>query len=600
MKIRYRVGGLLAQQDADVAGTRSFLLTNRAGSFYYQNWATRYGGWSVFEGGELFHVLSEIRIPAPHVSEIEHHLYAVEQVRNSLRERFFIPFGEQALVYGVGAEQDIDLVLDVHRAYDNREWGRHYDVVVEDGKTVIRFTKTTDAREDKTNGNEEFTFFVVVNAPGKVLGKWEERTYTEDEKRKSPPSVRYVYRAARFRASQIVISASRDRNAAIRTNDAVVRNLKKSISSVRRYAETFAHQPIELCAAGFALDSMVLSHAPEPVMWAGLPWFFQEWGRDEAVCLRALMQMGEFEIVKKILSRLLRAVQADGQLPQKIGAVSRLEAADAAGWLFLRFADYMALKRLGKEEKELVGEKVVEVIERLDEAHTKDGFAWHEPRETWMDTVPPGVLAARSFATIEMQALRLALYRFAHQLTKNLLYKDYEEKLKQRVRERFWNGKMLADGLDDFTTRPNVFLAAYIYPDLLSRDEWVACFNHVLDRLWLDWGGLASIDKSHALFQAEYTGEDNRSYHQGDSWFWVNNIAALVMHRADKKAFHHYITKIYETSKEELLWRGCVGTAAEVSSAKELRSEGCVAQAWSAATFVELWHELHQNQPLRK
>ena len=46
---------------------------------------------------------------------------------------------------------------------------------------------------------------------------------------------------------------------------------------------------------------------------------------------------------------------------------------------------------------------------------------------------------------------------------------------------------------------------------------------------------------------------------------------------------------------KELLWSGCVGGAAEISSAKELRSEGCVNQAWSAATFIELKHALKKN-----
>jgi len=150
----------------------------------------------------------------------------------------------------------------------------------------------------------------------------------------------------------------------------------------------------------------------------------------------------------------------------------------------------------------------------------------------------------------------------------------------------------LRDGLYDDTIRTNLFIAAYTCPDLLSQKEWVKCFDVALPKLWLRWGGLATIDKTDELFQEEHTGESAESYHNGDSWFWINNLAAIVLARVDKKRYKMYINTVLQASTKEILKSGALGHHAELSSAKELGSKGCVAQAWSAAMYVELVDEL--------
>ncbi len=594
MKARYQVGEMSAAGEAENA---SFLLTNEAGSFYYHNQQTKYGGWSVFDG-ELFHVLSELRLAAPAVSGVVHHLSVVDVVHGALREQFAVPRGERALVHRLNAETDIGLVLDVHRPYDSRAFGRFYRVEVEEGRTIITFVKKTDRREDRTHGDEEFVFFVVVNAPGRVLGRWEERVYAQDALRKDA-SRRFVYHAARFHAAELVVTAGRDLQEALRSNARIAANVRKAVAAQRAACIRFAQLPLEVAAASWSLQGLRAAAAapasadraaPPPCVWAGLPWFFQEWTRDEAVALKALMLLGEFDLAKRIVFSLLERIDAQGLLPARIpAAAGDLRSADAVGWLFVRCGEYHALKGFTKEEKSRVEEALVRVLESHEQLHTRDGLASHGPQESWMDT------ASRSQA-IELQALRLALERVAFQLTKNVIYRERGQALRERVRTLLWDGTQLADSAGDGTARPNVFLAAYAYPELLTKREWKRCFSAVLPKLWLAWGGLATIGLSDARFRQEYTGMDDKSYHHGDSWFWVNNIAALVMHRIDARGFRAYWAKILQASTRELLWSGALGHAAELSSAKELRSEGCVSQAWSAATLVELWNELKGKQ----
>jgi glycogen debranching enzyme len=134
----------------------------------------------------------------------------------------------------------------------------------------------------------------------------------------------------------------------------------------------------------------------------------------------------------------------------------------------------------------------------------------------------------------------------------------------------------------------------------LTREEWIQVFDYNLSRLWCDWdlgegvkgGGLSTIDKSHYLYQPYYTGIDNKSYHRGDSWFWVNNVAAIGMYRLDKKRYGGYIKEILTSSAHDILYWGFIGYSSELASSGWFKSGGCLCQTWSIATYIELVHEI--------
>jgi glycogen debranching enzyme len=195
-----------------------------------------------------------------------------------------------------------------------------------------------------------------------------------------------------------------------------------------------------------------------------------------------------------------------------------------------------------------------------------------------MDTKP----ANRKGACIEVQALFLSmieLHNYIASITKSKkMFKGIEKEYKDKVREAFFDGETLYDSLTEEApsdaVRPNVFLAYYIYPGLLTKKEWKTVFDNILKALWLDWGGLSTINHTNHLFKAEYAGENDASYHNGDSWYYINNYAV-------------------HASKEEMLFSGFIGCCAELSSAKQMKSEGCLSQAWSVASLIELLHEMH-------
>ena len=161
-----------------LADESSFLLSNNAGSFFYHDWKTRNGGWFVHDE-DTFRVIAEMRTASPQVSAIIHSGSKVEMKKNGIREMFTLPEGKNVLVYKTNTPLDTDIFLDVRKLNDNRQWGRHYNIKVEGGKTIIHFMKSTDAREDKTtflnpakNPNcmirvYEFIKYILPGAEGK-------------------------------------------------------------------------------------------------------------------------------------------------------------------------------------------------------------------------------------------------------------------------------------------------------------------------------------------------------------------------------------------------------------------------------------------------
>jgi len=63
----------------------------------------------------------------------------------------------------------------------------------------------------------------------------------------------------------------------------------------------------------------------------------------------------------------------------------------------------------------------------------------------------------------------------------------------------------------------------------------------------------------------------------------------------DGERYYHYINGLTDGAVKDLLWQGALGHASEISSAMEQQPQGCLSQAWSAALFIELVHELHLN-----
>ncbi len=582
----------------DVLG---FLLTNNNGDYFSLGGkpSSRYQGWFLnpFELKEkkLFKVIEDIEIKSsPKILEISNHFWSIERKREKIIEKFFLPSCYHSLIYELSEPSEIELFLDIKESYDNQEEGRFYEIFKNEDVVLIKCQ------------NKEDIFYLAIKSDilnYSEIKEWTLRYYQLDKKRNSFPFERYVYQALKIKAQKIVFSVAPEKDKAIKEVKEVfkkreglkelareeIKKLFKNKESKKIIFKKNISEEIKmayLCVQN-SLKGLIILQNNLSGFYAGLPWSFQFWSRDEAISLKALKKINP-SLAKKILFDLLGKIKEDGKMPNILFRETPFlykENIDASGWIFQRIAEFKK-NYFKKGEIKKISQSLEKTIEGLSEHHCKEGFIIGEAKETWMDT------QEREGARIEIQALLLNLYNLAYQLTQKEKYFQLEKSFKKKVREKFWNGEILADGIDDFTIRPNIFLVAYIYPQLLTKKEWLRCFENVLSKLYLEWGGLSTIDKKDFRFTPQSTGEDIKSYHNGDSWFWINNLAALVLARFNKKKFKKYIEKILEASAKEILWLGVISHHSELSSANRLESGGCWVQAWSNALYLELISEI--------
>jgi glycogen debranching enzyme len=600
MNITHKIPGQGISMHSDAS---SFMLTNSLGGFLFLSSRplSKFSGVFFSDRLEIFKVLEDIGLVGSSYDEIENHLSYVKRKHKANSEKIFFPDGADGIFYSLDKKAKIAVDFDCRKAYDLRSFGRYYDVSVYGGVIIVKFTKRTDSKEDSSHGNEEFSLFVAIEPNGfdakkdyEFINSWEERQYAYDAERKDFPASRHVYRPFIINAKGLFIAFGRTKESAIFG----LEKLRKHKLEDRHYI-TIDKKKDEDAAAAFvcaqdSLAKMMISHEGKTRVFAGLPWFFQLWSRDELISLGALINLGHFKVVKDILFHYIRNIGSDGRLANRVPS-SDLGSADGIGWLWKRVSDFIDKLEAGKElgnylsEKELdeIKKALASSIEKIEKSYMRDGLVTNRMNETWMDT-DYNKADVRDGACIEIQCLHLNMLHLAHQLTGDAKYEKREKVMRSDVLDAFWNGDILADRAEEFILRPNIFIAYYVYPDLLSRSEWESAFRHALDSLWLDWGGLSSIDKRHPLFTAEYSGIDNRSYHRGDSWFWLNNLAAICLLRNNAIEFEDKIKMIINANCDEILWHGAVGHHAELSSASHLSAKGCFAQAWSAAMFIEL------------
>ncbi|MBR9690788.1 hypothetical protein GOV08_03835 [Candidatus Woesearchaeota archaeon] len=584
----------------------NFLLTNKKGGYFLDHKDTKYRGlctlemqkkaWDLLKSVDT---LSISQVP----SLIKYHLWGIEKKHGKASEKLF--FYNNSLMYEVdNYKGNALLTLDIRYIHDFATQGQKYTISEENNFVIVKFKK-----------GKEFVRYLAIksDAPIKKLNRYKDYRFRFDEKRKSAPFSFPIYEALLFQIKgncRISISVSKSKEEAMNEANYIYyshhhlksQKEKELIILFRKKKISRKIKTAYKCSIK-ALDDLYVEIDGLKGFYAGLPWFFQIWARDEAISLGGLINEKRHDLVKNILLRQTSKILADGRTPNKT-PFSALGTADGVGWVFKSFGDVFYSLQRKKQlsnywndgEISVVTSRLKDSIEKILRYYVRKNLTINRKKETWMDTDVGN--DPRDGARIEIQALTLNMLKVAKDLCLYIddpdftRYEALEKEMRKKVRSLFFNNGTLYDGHNDPTIRPNVFLAYYIYPELLKRKEWKQVFRNTLFALWLKWGGVSTIDKTNPLFLDEYTGMEDRSYHRGDSWYFVNNIAAMCLHKVDRRLFSRYIKDIVKASTEDILRLGAIGCASELSSAKEQRAEGSISQAWSSSTYVAMINEL--------
>jgi hypothetical protein len=553
----------------------AMMLTNQFGSYFSAGLDSRYGGLFLNIQNRVIKILDAI------VPIIRKEPSCINRFSNFEYDsiRYFMPNRINGLV--CESEGEHEFHFDVKHPYDDSEWGRDYEVSYKDRLALLKFKK-------------ENILIAVYGGEFTDCQKWVEKEYSYDCARGSYPCKRYVFCPFVAKGNGFVISAGQDESQLIASVKTIWNRLGELKEERNLYESANTEAEFAYVCAKNSINSLV--HRPSittsPRIYAGLPWFFQVWSRDEGISLGGLLKQNSkimMYTIKDILLEEMATIQRDGRLPNRFPKTVT-GCADGIGWHFVRWEGLLdTATRKGMlydlfkpEELKTIIHKLELSLQAMKTNYEKDYLIYSRPQESWMDSIP------RDGALVEIQAMHLKMHQLMYKLTYDNEYNRVQHRLKAEVRRALFKEGYLWDRISDPLIRPNLFLAAYIYPELLSKEEWEGCFDIVLPKLWLEYGGLSTVSIESRQFHEEYTGQNPDSYHNGDSWFWVSNIAAVVLARVNRAKYSKYISKIKQAGIDDILWNGIAGHSSELSSAKELKSEGSPCQAWSASTLIEL------------
>ncbi|MGV8171206.1 MAG: amylo-alpha-1,6-glucosidase [Candidatus Woesearchaeota archaeon] len=661
MKITHRIKkeDISANVFNTLERSASLFMLNKRGHYFSiplmpSDTITNFNGWfNILEKNDeytLYKSIDNIYLEKP-VSEIINNFTNIERLYGDAAEKFTL--AKNGIIYEVDSYNGYVFIdLDFRAIFDTDDKGRIYTIYKHDDLIVIEYTKYSD---DSLRDVKMKAYLAIRGASDyELVDRWSQKVYQYDIARKNSANF-YIYNALKIpcrKNIKLYFAFSEDKDLAIQKAYDISMNAEKIDTLYLKYIDdvlslkndvkeiTGPEAAFAYTASVHAIDSLSMqlsiNHKRISGMWAGLPWFFQYWSRDELVSVLSLLLEHRYDYGKELLMKYLSEIMSDGRLSNRY-PTANLGTADSIGWLFKRLYDFLLLcerrnnfsSYFSLYDLNYMRERLKFSIKAILRDHSKDGLILNTNQETWIDTFSTESVDKdyREGARIEIQALFLNMLKLMNLLENYLankfvkkndklvriMYSELntdilEEETRKVVREKFFkliDGKMyLNDGYDcpmDSVIRPNVFLAYYIYPELLTSKEWIEVFDNVLPKLWCDWdfgegivgGGLSTIDKSHPLYQPHYTGIDNKSYHRGDSWFWINNIAAISMYRLDKEKYKDYIFRIVNASSQDILYWGFIGYASELASSGWFKSGGCLCQTWSIATFIELIHEVY-------
>ena len=294
-------------------------------------------------------------------------------------------------------------------------------------------------------------------------------------------------------------------------------------------------------------------------MIAGLPWFPQRWFRDELISL--WITQTDHPILSSYAARTKDWYREHLEDVSFINKQHGIESIDTFPWIL--------------QTCSLEGGTAQEICRRWVNRYVSGGKLRIPKGATWMDTLD------RPHA-LEVNALFFEMQK-KYPATEKEVFDIYRRKIKTHL---------VTETFDAFELQtPNIFLAYLISPDLLSSVKWEVLFDRVIKINWCAWGGFSSVSLSYEKFFGMHTGEIPDSYHQGDSWFWMNNIAGIALSRINKKKYKKEISAIKKASLANLLNYGSLGFSSELTSASALSSQGSPIQLWSLATLLRLLQE---------
>ncbi|MBV8638878.1 MAG: glycogen debranching enzyme family protein [Candidatus Eremiobacteraeota bacterium] len=373
-------------------------------------------------------------------------------------------------------------------------------------------------------------------------------------------------------------------------------------------------ESLVLAANQFIVDRP-LNGSPGKTVIAGYHWF-GDWGRDTMIALSGLtLTTGRAEIARTILATFARYIDR-GMLPNRFpegGAAPEYNTVDAALWFIEALRQYYAATNDQSLLHDVFDDAngIIDWYARGTRYHigvdARDGLLYAgEPgvQLTWMDAkLGDWVVTPRIGKPVEINALWYNALRamdgFAQLLGRDpSRYRELASPVRRSF-ARYWNDAAgyLYDVLDgpegnDATIRPNaLFAVALPFRALDAKRE--AAIVDVAARTLVTPCGVRSLSPNDPAYTGHYGGsprDRDAAYHRGTAWLWLTAIFLRAWRNAGGDAAE---ALAYLQPFAEMIHTYGVGTLAELTDGDAPYDQrGAIAQAWSVAEILRVWHEV--------
>ncbi len=505
-----------------------FFLKNQNLWFLYSpNKKSRYfGGFLLFENQAL-RFLDDINF---YDEILEGYILSTQEIIFFFKNnQAYLKLNPDSLEITFSSWQNINLTFDFKKIFKNEPEKRKIEI-----KKISSCCLTV---EEFLENNGFVKILVEADSPLEVRQTWILKKMTYDEKRNSPPSSWWVLDGIFGKVRELKIKIVQPQI------------LQKKSEIIFKSQNLFCDFLL------FRINALVLDN----YLAAGFPWFYENWLRDELLSLYLLKDTLREEFLEKRLKFYINNLENIWLLnKQIINEGQQGLAADTFLLLVLNLNKVFFHSHFTLLEK---------YFQFWKEKFIKNNELDLPAYSTWMDT-----LERKTALEIESLYLRV-LRKFAKE---NKFY----------VEEAGYREERLIAQIKNNHSDINLIFAFLFLEDIFSLKEWERYFDKLIKTNFLNWGGFSTLPQNDINFKDEDDGELSKAYHQGNSWYFLNNLIAYALTKINPQKYKDIIEKIIKASLNDLFVDGALGYSSEISSAKERRSEGSLIQLWSIASLI--------------
>ena len=357
-------------------------------------------------------------------------------------------------------------------------------------------------------------------------------------------------------------------------------------------------------------------------IWAGLPWFNQNWGRDTFIALPGLcLVTGAFDKARTILNQFAAYQKTDphdplfGRLPNRVVSPQDIiyNTADGTPW----FARELAETCFYSGDRHLAHD-LFPVLQRAINGNKKNfmdstGFLTHDDADTWMDARIRGdhAWSPRGNRGVEIQALWITQLRTGAALARSL---GYEKEARdwaaladftaRQFRAHFIDKKtglvhdhLDADGSKNRQLRPNALFAVTVpmFGPLLPQKNVHTVVSTIVKELVYPHGvgSLSQYDDAFHPYHHDQIYHFDAAYHNGLCWHWLAGPAVSGLVKINHTDLAFQLTK---NLSDQILSAGMPGSLSELTEPfltpdKQVKPSGTYSQAWSVSEFIRTLYQ---------